>query len=74
MSAGFAGFVQPNLLGTSAIGPFTGSIDVPGVTSIPYTICGQTCPVPVPPAGEVHGSLTLTVTVGSESYSTTHGL
>ncbi|MHB1260671.1 MAG: hypothetical protein ACYC2H_03035 [Thermoplasmatota archaeon] len=62
---------DPNAGEIGSIGPIVQVIPVPIIGDVPVTICPTTCPFPVSPEGETVGSLTITVTVGSEEESYT---
>lgn len=65
-STGFDGTVEPNAGELSSIGPITTTVG-----PIPVTLCPSTCPVPVPPGADLVGSVTVTVTVGTTTYTQT---
>lgn len=65
-STGLSGLITPNVGQFSSIGPFNEQVG-----PVPVTLCPSTCPVPVPPGTTLDGSITVTVTVGSQVFSET---
>lgn len=63
---GFTGVVDTNAGETTPVGPITVNVG-----PIPVTVCAQTCPLPIAPEANGQGSATVTVTVGSETYTRT---
>ena len=68
---GLDALADPHAGELTSIGPFNEEVPVPLIGDVPVTVCGATCPFPVFPEGETVGSMTITVTVGSESESVT---
>lgn len=62
--------LAPQIGETDSVGPFNLTVTVPVIGEVPIVVCASECPVPATPGFSVEGELTVTVTVGEDSHTT----
>lgn len=61
-------YLYPNIGALSAFGPITVEVPTP-IGPLPVTVCGSTCPVLLSPDAAMHFGVTVTLQIGSETFT-----